>query len=218
MGRGQGKRREQRATKEEQGTEGGQPPAPPGAKSRAGGPPTTEPRTAGGRGTAPQRQQTGRRAQARPGAGRPNDTHRPPRAARPRRPPGRRSGEKGRGPEARPPARRRYSASALATRPPWTGRQSAAGRRRMLGAGISAASSAQLCCCARAAGYCARVRTRGLRCRSRPWALLRPSGAQRPACRAEPRRRTRAQPAPAARKGYRAAERRSAATDARGRG
>lgn len=86
MGRGQGKKREQRAAEEEQGAEGGQPPAPPGAKSRADGPPTTEPRTAGGRGTAPQRQQTGRRAKARPGAGRPNDTHRPPRAARPRRP------------------------------------------------------------------------------------------------------------------------------------
>lgn len=88
-GRGQGNRREQSAAEAEQSTEGGQPPAPPGAKSRAGGPPTTEPRTAGGRGTAPQRQQTGRRAQARPGASRgarPRAPCRPTRTAR-REPP-----------------------------------------------------------------------------------------------------------------------------------
>ena len=43
-------------------------------------------------------------------------------------------------------ARRRYSASARAIRPPWTERPSAAARRRKLGAGTDAASRAKAVC------------------------------------------------------------------------
>ena len=55
-----------------------------------------------------------------------------------------RSAQKGRAHKGA--TRRRYSASAWATRPPWAGRPSAAARRRKLGGGIDAASSAKAVC------------------------------------------------------------------------
>lgn len=125
----------------------------PGARSPVGGHSRPLSRgQPGGRGTAPQRQQTGRRASARPGGGCPTDTLRPPGAAAPstahsaalvRR--------------AQCATRRRYYASARATRINGahgcfaTRSPSGRARRRELAAGFTAVSSAQLGCCASAA-------------------------------------------------------------------
>ena len=109
---------------------------PTGAQSPGAGPPTTEQRAEPG-GRAAKRTRGGGSSQAGQRSRGPNDTLRPPGAARPRAQ-GARSGEKGRRPRG-PTARRRHSASARATRPPWAGRPSAAARGRKLGRGIDAA-------------------------------------------------------------------------------